>query len=81
MSRSVCPETSNFFEAIHKKEGVNFFFNTLIEDIHQHNSQKIITVNNDESINADAIIIGIGVNPKIGLAVEAGFRLSEWHFS
>ena len=72
MSRSVCPETSNFFEAIHKKEGVNFFFNTLIEDIHQHNSQKIITVNNDESINADAIIIGIGVNPKIGLAVEAG---------
>ncbi len=72
MSRSVCPETSNFFEAIHKKEGVNFFFNTLIEGIHQHNSQKIITVNNDESINADAIIIGIGVNPKIGLAVEAG---------
>ena len=72
MSRSVCPETSNFFEAIHKKEGVNFFFNTLIEDIHQHNSQKIITMNNDESINADAIIIGIGVNPKIGLAVEAG---------
>ena len=72
MSRSVCPETSNFFEAIHKKEGVNFFFNTLIEDIHQHHSQKIITVNNDESINADAIIIGIGVNPKIGLAVEAG---------
>ena len=72
MSRSVCPETSNFFEAIHKKEGVNFFFNTLIEDIHQHNSQKIITVNNDESINADAIIIGIGVNPKIGLAVKAG---------
>ena len=72
MSRSVCPETSNFFEAIHKKEGVNFFFNTLIEDIHQHNSQKIITVNNDESINADAIIIGVGINPKIGLAVEAG---------
>ena len=72
MSRSVCPETSNFFEAIHKKEGVNFFFNTLIEDIHQHNSQKIIALNNDESINADAIIIGIGVNPKIGLAVEAG---------
>ena len=72
MSRSVCPETSNFFEAIHKKAGVKFFFNTLIEDIHQHNSQKIITVNNDEQINADAIIIGIGVNPKIRLAVEAG---------
>jgi len=72
MSRSVCPETSNFFKAIHIKEGINFFFNTLIEDIHQHNSQKIITVNDDESINADAIIIGIGVNPKIELAIEAG---------
>ena len=25
MSRSVCPETSHFFEAIHEKEGVHFF--------------------------------------------------------
>tara|TARA_B100001123_G_C15192129_1_gene979829 strand:- start:67 stop:1281 length:1215 start_codon:yes stop_codon:yes gene_type:complete len=72
MSRSVCPETSNFFEAIHKKEGVKFFFNALIEDINQHNNQKIIGLHNHESIHAESIIIGVGVKPKIDLAVEAG---------
>jgi len=72
MSRSVCTETSHFFESMHEKEGVSFFFNALIKDIHQHDNQKIITLNNDESINADAIIIGVGVSPKIELAVEAG---------
>jgi len=72
MSRSVCPETSHFFETIHKKEGVHFFFNALIKDIYQHDNQKMIAINNYESINADAIIIGIGVQPKIELAVAAG---------
>jgi 3-phenylpropionate/trans-cinnamate dioxygenase ferredoxin reductase component len=72
MSRSVCIETSDFFEAIHKKEGVNFLFNTLIKNIHQHDNQKIITINNNESINTEAIIIGIGVRPKTELAVKAG---------
>ena len=32
----------------------------------------MITLNNYESINAEAIIIGVGVSPKIELAVEAG---------
>ena len=72
MSRSVCPETSHFFEAIHKKAGVKFFFNTLIEDILQDNNQKTITLKNHEPIHAESIIIGIGVSPKIDLAVEAG---------
>ena len=72
MSRSVCTETSHFFESIHEKEGVNFFFNALIKDIHQHDNQKMIALNNYESINAEAIIIGVGVSPKIELAVEAG---------
>ena len=72
MSRSVCPETSHFFELMHEKEGVHFFFNALIKNIHQHNNQKMITLNNHESINADAIIIGVGVKPKIDLAVAAG---------
>jgi len=72
MSRSVCPETSRFFEMMHEKEGVTFFFNALIKDIHQYDNQKIITLNNDESIKTEAIIIGIGVKPKIELAVEAG---------
>jgi len=72
MSRSVCPETSDFFEAIHKKEGVKLLLNTLIEDIHQHNNQKMITLKSHESISAESIIIGVGVSPKIDLAVEAG---------
>jgi len=72
MSRSVCPETSNFFETIHENKGVKFFFNALVKNIHQKDNQKIITLSNYNSINTDAVIIGIGVKPKIDLAVTAG---------
>ena len=77
MRRSVCPETSRFFEFIHKQEGVNFFFNALIKNIHQQDNQKMITLNNYGSINADAIIIGVGVSPKIDLALEAGLDCQD----
>ena len=40
MKRSVCPDTSHFFETMHEKEGVSFFFNALIKDIHQHDTVK-----------------------------------------
>ncbi|MDC0586997.1 FAD-dependent oxidoreductase, partial [Gammaproteobacteria bacterium] len=72
MSRSVCPETSHFFETMHEKKGVKFFFNALIKNIHQNDDQKIITLSNYSSINTDAVIIGVGVKPKIDLAVTAG---------
>ena len=72
MSRSVCPETSHFFEMIHEKEGVQFLFNTLIKDIHQNNNKKRIILTGDEIIDADLVIIGIGVKPRNELAIESG---------
>ena len=72
MSRSVCSETSDFFQTAHEKKGVSFFFNAQINKIDQYANQKLISLNNNESINADAIIIGVGVRPKVGLAYEAG---------
>ena len=72
MNRSVCPETSYFFQEKHQKEGVQFFFNSLIKSIHQHKNQKIIKIENNDAINTDAIIIGVGVKPETELAEAAG---------
>ena len=72
MSRSVRPETSHFFKTKHEKEGVKFYFNTLIKDIHQHNNQKRIISNNNEAIDADSMVIGVGVKPRVKLAVNSG---------
>jgi len=72
MSRSVCLETSHFFEKIHEKKGVKFVFNTKIKLIGRNNNQTSIILDNCEPINTDVVIIGIGVTPNIELAIEAG---------
>ena len=72
MSRSVCPETSQFYESIHKKEGVKFFFNSLVKDIDQNDNEKIISLNSHESIKTQQVIVGVGVKPRVNLALEAG---------
>ena len=77
MSRSVCQKTSNFFEAIHQREGVNFLFNTQIKNIQESENKKRISLNDGKAIDADAIIIGIGVRPRTGLAVAAGLNCKD----
>ena len=71
MSRSVCPETSQFYESIHKKEGVKFFFNSLVKDIDQNNNEKIISLDSHESIKTEQVIVGVGVKPRVKIALEA----------
>ena len=72
MSRSVCLETSQFYESIHKKEGVKFFFNSLVKDIDQNDNEKIISLDSHESIKTQQVIVGVGVKPRVNLALEAG---------
>ena len=77
MSRSVCPETSRFFQKIHEKEGVKFFFNTSVIDVEEYNLKKRIHCNDGTVIDVDAIVIGVGVQPNIDLAYNAGLACNN----
>ena len=71
MKRSTCPEISEFIESKHKKNGVDLLLGNKIKDIEDHKNFKKIICNNN-AVKVDEIIVGIGIEPNITLAVEAG---------
>jgi 3-phenylpropionate/trans-cinnamate dioxygenase ferredoxin reductase component len=71
MSRSLCIETSQFLQNKHETEGVTFIFNTSVIDIIDFNLKKRVSCSNGMNIDADAIVIGVGVKPNTKLAEDA----------
>jgi len=74
MNRSVCNETSYFLQQKHETEGVQFIFNTSVVDIEDYNNHKRITCSDGKIIDTESIIIGIGINPDIDLAMHSGLQ-------
>ena len=77
MSRSVCSETSDFFQKKHEEKGIRFYFNVSVTDIEDNNNQKRIICSDGTTINADAVIIGIGIKPNVELALQSGLTCND----
>ena len=77
MNRSVSDITSDFFYNRHAEEGVNILFESKVEKLTEKN--KIIEAHlyNRETIITDFLIIGIGVEPRIKLAENAGLSCKD----
>ena len=72
MKRSVCKTTSLFFQEKHRGEGVNLKLNVSVTDINDHKDQKRVIASDGSVIDADAVLIGVGVKPNADLAINSG---------
>lgn len=72
LARVTSPLVSEFYQRIHQQEGVKIRLNSSINKFTRNESGLIAHTNDDEEINIDAAIIGIGVIPNTELASEAG---------
>ena len=72
MNRVICPVVSEFFQKKHRAEGVKFKFNASVIDIEDNHNQKQIKCTDGTVIDADAVVIGVGIKPNIELAINAG---------
>lgn len=77
LKRSTCLEVSEFIRNKHENNGVNFFLNTKIIDIEDHNTYKKIIYENGSNIDVNEVIVGIGVKPNISLAIEADIKCDD----
>ena len=77
MRRSVSREISEFFLKKHINHGVQFIFGKMVENIQDHKTKKRIHLNDSQYFEADEVIIGIGVKPRIELAIDAGIKCSN----
>jgi NADPH-dependent 2,4-dienoyl-CoA reductase/sulfur reductase-like enzyme/nitrite reductase/ring-hydroxylating ferredoxin subunit len=62
------PELGDFIRSVHEEHGVEFHLNTTIANIHEN---KVLLANGRE-LDADLVVIGVGVRPRVALAEKAG---------
>jgi NADPH-dependent 2,4-dienoyl-CoA reductase/sulfur reductase-like enzyme/nitrite reductase/ring-hydroxylating ferredoxin subunit len=73
MERLLGPELGSFIRSVHQQHGVVFHLGRTPTLIEEH----AVTLDSGELINADLVVIGIGVRPAIALAQDAGLAIDR----
>ena len=76
MARAACPELSAFYEDVHRKAGVDIRCNTKLEAIEKNGSALGIKTSGG-TVDADFVLIGIGIVPNVEMASEAGLKVDN----
>ncbi|MEO8186193.1 MAG: FAD-dependent oxidoreductase [Burkholderiaceae bacterium] len=73
MEKILGPEVGAFIQKLHEQHGVTFHLGTTATRIDEHN----VTLNNGERLQADLVVVGVGVRPAISLAEQAGLAVDR----
>ncbi|MBP6012871.1 MAG: FAD-dependent oxidoreductase [Alphaproteobacteria bacterium] len=76
MARATCPELSAFYQDVHTKAGVDIRLNTKLEAI-EKNGAALSVKTSGGAVDADFVLIGIGIVPNVELAAEAGLKVDN----
>lgn len=68
MERILGPDMGDFVRALHEENGVNFHLKDTVEKIDGHRA----SLKSGNVIEADLVVVGIGVKPRLALAEQAG---------
>lgn len=68
MQRVLGPEMGDFVRALHEENGVNFHLDDTVEKLDGTRA----TLKSGSVIEADLVVVGIGVKPRLALAEHAG---------
>lgn len=77
LERVTAPEVSAFFDRIHRDEGVDIRTDALVEALSGDGRVREVILASGESIPADVVIVGIGVEPNTELAAAAGLAVDN----
>ncbi len=73
MERILGPEIGDFFRTLHENNGVTFHLGTSAVSI----DVRGVTLRDGTRLEADLVVIGIGVRPAIALAEQAGLAIDR----
>lgn len=73
MEKILGPEAGDFIRSVHEDHGVTFHLGTTAVSI----DERSVTLKNGETLQADLVVVGIGVRPAISLAERAGLAIDR----
>lgn len=73
MAKVLGPEVGAFLPLLHEKHEVTFHLGTIATAIDDQG----VTLKSGERLDADLVVIGVGVRPSISLAQEAGLAIDH----
>ncbi len=78
MSRVVSPDVSAFFDRVHRERGVDLRLTTgLVAFRGEQGRVTGIETNSGEIVEADVVVVGIGIQPNDELARDAGLDVND----
>jgi 3-phenylpropionate/trans-cinnamate dioxygenase ferredoxin reductase subunit len=77
LGRVVTPTLSAFFEAEHRRQGVRFELNASLMKFEGDRRIESLLLANGRSIEADAVVVGIGIDPNQEIARYAGLDTDD----
>ena len=73
MERILGPDVGKFIRKLHENNGVTFHLGTTATSI----DEQSVTLKNGDKLQADFIVVGIGVRPETALAARAGLAVDR----
>lgn len=77
LERVTAPEVSEYFVRTHRNRGVEVRTSALVEALEGESQVREVALSSGESIHADLVIVGVGVEPNTELAAAAGLAVDD----
>jgi NADPH-dependent 2,4-dienoyl-CoA reductase/sulfur reductase-like enzyme len=70
-------EVAERFAALHREHGVELRTGVELTSIEQHRGAALLTLGGGDRIDADVVVVGVGVQPNVTLAEQAGLDVDN----
>jgi len=77
MSRVVSPHVSDFYQLEHTNQGVKLLLSTGLAAFEGKRRVKAVVTDNEQTIAADFVFVGVGIQPNKELAEAAGLEVDD----
>jgi 3-phenylpropionate/trans-cinnamate dioxygenase ferredoxin reductase component len=77
LSRVLGLELGGFFATVHRDNGVDLRLRTGLTEIRGSGRAEAVVLSDGSVVEGDAVIVGIGVAPRVQLAADAGLEIDD----